>query len=82
MTESRPEPALAHARRCLALCEEHAIDGFDLGAAYERLARANLLAGDDEGAARFEERARALAPTIDEEDREVLMADLASLEPH
>jgi len=44
----RPEPAIWHARRCLEHCEANGIGDWDLAYAYEALARAHGLAGDDE----------------------------------
>jgi len=44
----RPEPAIWHARRCLEHCEANGIGDWDLAYAYEALARAHALAGDDE----------------------------------
>jgi hypothetical protein len=79
-TLERPEPALHHAWRCLATCEEHGIEDFDLAYAYEALARAHAVAGEDELADAYEQRAaeagRALA---NERDRELLFKDLATL---
>ncbi len=76
----RAEPALHHARRCLEICEANGIGGFDLGIACEALARAHGLAGDETEAARYAALARAQAAGIDdEEDRQVLLADLATL---
>ena len=66
----RPEPALHHARRCLAWCEANP----------EALARAHALAGDAEEAARHAARARELAAGVaGAKDREHLDADLATL---
>ena len=42
----RAEPALHHAGRCLELATQHDLGPFDLGAAYEAIARAYLIAGD------------------------------------
>jgi hypothetical protein len=42
----RPEPALYHAQRCLAICEENDIGDFDIAFAYEAMARAYAVAGD------------------------------------
>lgn len=42
----RPEPALAHAERCLAICTENEIGDFDIAFAYEATARAYAVAGD------------------------------------
>lgn len=79
----RAEPALWHARRCLAILE--ASDGderepWDLPGAYEALARASTVAGDRGEAARWVALARkALAKVDDAEDREPIEKDLDSL---
>jgi hypothetical protein len=81
-TLGRAEPALYHARRCLAYCESdpNALEDWDLPYAYEALARAHAVAGETDEAARFAARARELGTQIeDAEDREHLDADLASL---
>ena len=81
-TLGRAEPALHHAHRCLACCEENrgAIEDWDLPFAYEALARAHQVAGDVDEAARCEARARELGEKIeDPEDRELLEADLKTL---
>jgi hypothetical protein len=76
----RPEPALHHASRCLDVCRENGIGGFDLACAYEALARANVVARRPEDALRYAEMAREISDHIeDEEDREILVADLATL---
>lgn len=74
----RAEPALHHARRCLELCEEHGLADWDLAFAYEALARAHRVAGDDGEAERFRELARTV-PVAEAEDRELLESDLASI---
>lgn len=74
----RAEPALHHARRCLELCEEHGLTDWDLAFAYEALARAHRVAGDDAEAERFRELARTV-PIAEAEDRELLESDLASI---
>ena len=77
----RSEPALWHAHRCLALCEEHGIGDFDLAFAHEAIARALRVAGDHAGADASVARAREAAAAIaEEEDRELLMSDLATVE--
>jgi hypothetical protein len=76
----RPEPALWHARRCLALCEEHGIVDWDIAFAHEAIARALRVAGDHAGADAAVSRARELAGSIaDAEDRELLESDLATI---
>jgi hypothetical protein len=56
------------------------LEDWDLPFAYEALARAHAVAGDEDEAARFEARAGELAAQIgDPEDREQLEQDLATL---
>lgn len=82
-TLGRAEPALWHARRCLAILEAAGGAGreeWDLAAAYEGLARAYTVAGDGVEAGRWAERARGeLAAIADPEDRAVIEGDLATL---
>jgi hypothetical protein len=78
----RPEPALYHAERCLAYCESdpNALEDWDLPYAYEALARAQLVAGNDDEAKRFAAQARELGQVVaDDEDREHLENDLGTL---
>src|SRR5215207_7567297 len=78
----RGEPALHHAGRCLAYCEgdPDALEDWDLPYAYEALARAHAVAGDDDEARRSAAKARELgAKVADPEDREHLEEDLATL---
>jgi hypothetical protein len=80
----RPEPAMHHAERCLALVQEAPaeMEDFDLPAAYEGLARAHAAAGRNEEARRFIELGRAEVAKIDDaEDREHLESQLASIIP-
>jgi DNA-binding transcriptional MerR regulator len=78
----RGEPALFHARRSLEINEANPSgrEDWDLGSAYEAMARACAIAGDR--AASDEWRARATAELeriADAEDRQVLEQDLATL---
>ena len=76
----RAEPALHHARRCLELCEEHGIGDFDLAYAYEALARAHTIAGNEVEATRHAGLAREAAEEIaDPDDRAHVLEDLATL---
>jgi hypothetical protein len=78
----RGEPALHHARRCLGLCESapDEIEEFDLPFAYEALARAYSVAGDEGEAQAWLERARAAGEKIaDEDDRVLLESDLSTI---
>jgi DNA-binding transcriptional MerR regulator len=76
----RPEPALHHAQRCLAIVEEHGVGDFDLACAYEALARAHATAGEGDAAARYEALGREAASRIaDADDRELVVSDLDTL---
>jgi hypothetical protein len=76
----RAEPAAYHARRCLALCEEHGIGDFDRAYAYEALARAAAVAGDRDEVEAWLGRARAaLAEVAEADDRAQVEADLATV---
>jgi hypothetical protein len=82
-TLGRAEPAIFHARRCLAYCESASeeLEKWDLPYAFEALARAHLVAGEREEAAAAEARARELSAGIsDPEDRQQLEEDLATLD--
>ena len=76
---ARAEPAMHHARRCLAVAEEHKLSPFDLGCAHEAIARAAKLAGRDEQAAQHTALGRAAADEVaDPEERQILLGDIAS----
>jgi lipopolysaccharide biosynthesis regulator YciM len=78
----RPEPALHHARRCLELCESapDEIEEFDLPFAYEALARAYAVAGNEDETREWLARARAAGEKIvDEDDRVLLESDLSTI---
>lgn len=78
----RAEPALHHARRCLDAVESAPaeMEEFDLPFAYEALARAHAIAGDEAAAREWLARARAAGQAIaDEDDRALLQADLATI---
>jgi hypothetical protein len=76
----RAEPALWHAHRCVALCEEHGIADWDIAYAWEAVARAQAVAGNVGLAADAVDRARSLADGIEEDDdREHLLEDLETI---
>lgn len=76
----RAEPALWHARRCLAIVEANGIADFDIAAASEAMARAHLTAGDLVEVAAWKARATAALDGIaDADDREIIEGDLATL---
>ena len=74
----RAEPALHHARRGLELCQANGFADWDLAFAYESLARASAVAGDSERARAYTEQALAV-DIAEDEDRELLHADLATV---
>ena len=77
----RAEPALHHARRCVAVCEEHDLRDWDLAAAWEAVARAARVAGDDTAYRDALTRGREALDGIDDpEDRRLIEADLDELE--
>lgn len=74
----RGEPALWHAQRCLDLCTEQGFADWDLAFAHEAMARAY----DVLGQAAERDRHLALArevPIVDDEDRQLVLADLATV---
>ncbi len=76
----RSEPALYHARRCLAVCRAHRIDDFPLAFAYEALARASAVAGRARDRDRYLRQGRAAAARIRaEEDRKLVLSDLGTI---
>lgn len=76
----RGEPATHHARRVLALCEQHGIADWDRAFAFEALARATAVSGDMDGARGFTEQALAAANDIAEDgDRALVLADLETI---
>jgi hypothetical protein len=67
-----------HAQRCLALCEANALGDWDLAYAYEAIARAHKTAGRLPEAGEYKKLA-AQTPIADDDDREHLEQDLATL---
>ena len=77
----RAEPALRHADRCLAVCQEHGLAGFDLAFAYEALARAHVAAVDTAEANRFLSLAeQAGRDIVEDDDRKILFDDLQTIQ--
>jgi hypothetical protein len=76
----RAEPALHHARRCLAIAESHQLQRWLFASAFEALARAHAVAGDRDEAAGWKARAQAAVAEIEEpEDRQIVEGDIATL---
>jgi DNA-binding transcriptional MerR regulator len=76
----RGEPALWHAKRCLAAATSEGAEDWDLASAYESMARASAVAGDPGAAADWKAKAvAAVADIPDPADREVIEQDIATL---
>jgi hypothetical protein len=76
----RPQAALYHATRSREICEAHDIKGFHLAEAYEALARAHAGLGHAAESARCLRIACEMGEQLeDQEDRDVLFADLATV---
>ena len=76
----REEPATLHARRCLAVCEEHGLGDFALAYAYEALARADAVAGRKRDFHRHRELAiQAGERIVEADDRALFRNDLHTL---
>jgi hypothetical protein len=77
---SRPEPALHHAHRAHDLAQQVGDVPWLLASAYEGLARAYAVAGDRDQARLWRDRAVDVLDAVDdEEDREIVRADIDSL---
>lgn len=77
----RAEPAMYHARWCLARAGSEALPDWVRAEAHEAMARAHTLLGELDDARRHAAEARAICDTIeDAEDRDVVLADLATLQ--
>ncbi len=77
---NRPEPAIHHAKRCLKICRDHEMGEFDLAFAYEALARAHAVAGDEAEAQRNLTLAEETGQGIDkDEDRQYLLQELRNV---
>jgi hypothetical protein len=76
----RGEPAIHHARRCLAAAEQHELERWLFASAFEALARAHAVAGDRAEAVDWKRRAEAAAAELAEpEEREIVEGDIATL---
>lgn len=64
----RSEPALHHAKKSLRLCTDHQLGDFDLGFAYEAMARAYNIAGNSDEQESFLSLALQTAGKVEKED--------------
>ena len=75
----RGDQSLYHAQRCLAVCEEYEIGSFVPASAHEALARAHAVRGDMDAARAERNLSYGAAIDLDDDDRGVIEADLATL---
>lgn len=71
--------ALAHAQRCLELCEANRVEEFVPASAQEALARAYAVLGDMTAARAHRNAAYRIAVDLDEDDRVIIEQDLSTL---
>ncbi len=77
---NRPQEALYYAQACLNICQKNNISGFNLGFAYEALARAEFLLGNVAQADEYIALGKKAAAEVEiVEDREYLLGDLNSI---
>jgi len=75
-----PESALVHAQRCLTICKENEMKGFNLAYAYEAMARAYHLAGNAAEFEHYYQLAKSESAAITEEaSRKMLLDDLQTI---
>lgn len=75
----RGDQSLYHAQRCLTVCEEYEVVSFVPASAHEGLARAHAVRGDMEAARAERNLSYGAAIDLDDDDRGVIEADLATL---
>jgi len=76
----RGEPAYYHAQRSLEICHENGIGDFDLAFAYEALARAASVSGDEQSMKEYLSQANAAGEKIaEQDDKEYFFSQLGSV---
>lgn len=76
-----PQQALAYAKTCLAICQQHAIGDFDLAYGYEAMARAYAALGQQSECLRYLQLTREAGEQIrnvEPEDKEIFFGDFES----
>lgn len=77
---NRPQSALYHAERCLEICKEHNIGDFDIAFAYEAMARAHAVAGDNSDCEKYIKLAKKAGEQIKKkEDKDLFFGDLKTV---
>jgi hypothetical protein len=79
-TLNRAESTLYHAHRCLEICQENNIGGFDIAFAYEAMARAHAVAGSRADMEKYLQLGREAGERIEKkEDREYFFSELKGI---
>ena len=74
------EPAMYHAQACLDICQKNQIGGFNLGFAYEALARAEYMIGNQDQAEKYINLGKTAANDVKKiEDRNYLLKELNNI---
>jgi hypothetical protein len=77
---NHPEAALHHAKRSLEHCREHGIGDFDLAFAYEAVARAYAIGGNEAERDKYVELAKKAGEEIAEkENKDYFLSELATV---
>lgn len=77
---TRNEPALYHAKRCLKLCKENNIGDFDIAFAYEAMARAHAITGNEKECTKYIQLANEAAGQIKKkEDKAYFLSELKTI---
>lgn len=77
---NHPQSALYHAQRCLAICKENKIGGFDIAFAYEAIARAYAITSNEAEKKKFYELAQTAAEQIKEiDDKKYFLSELKTI---
>ncbi len=79
---NRAEPSLYHAKRCLEVTLDNGLKDFDLAFAYESMARAYSVAGDEIETKKFITQAEKAGQMIkDQEDKDYFFSELSNISP-
>jgi hypothetical protein len=78
----RAEPSLYHAKRCLEVTLKNKLKDFDLAFAYEAMARANCIAGNNIDQNKFIALAEEAGELIsDQGDKDYFFSELSAISP-
>lgn len=73
--------ALFHAKKCLKICKDNNIGDFDIAFAYEAMARAYFVTGNEEKYSEYLSKAKKAAEEIEDQgNKDYVLGELASIE--